>query len=322
MIEKLREKITLASEMASIVSAFPVVGSGIVFLSSQSTIALYLCFGFFAIGAVARIIASRVAARQSALAQRAQDEHHDLCSTISLQYYNFMRTLSAGKAKMAFSMESGLYVQHPGELVDDTVRVLEEAVEALSNLLTRWTGRTVCACVKLVELDNEGSGPYDGVVSTWARSVNSGHSRLLATDENEIRVSQNTDFKKILGFNSDGRIQGPFYCGNLIEYAKRMEAAGEKYENSTSNWQRKYRATIVVPICADRMSLASSHTGERAGEVQPIVGFLCVDTMSELAFPDEMEVPYVNLMTTFADGLYTVIAKYKDCENRVQSASR
>lgn len=81
-------------------------------------------------------------------------------------------------------------------------------MEALSNLLTKWTGRTVCACVKLVEFDNEGSDPYDGIVSTWARSVNSGHSRLLAADEDEIRVSQNTDFKKILGFNADGRIQG------------------------------------------------------------------------------------------------------------------
>lgn len=322
MTAKMREKIALASEAASIVSAIPVAWSGIVFLSSQSRIALYLCFGFFVIGFVARIVVSRIAASQSASAQRAQDERRDLCNAVSLQYYSFMRSLSAGKAKMALRMEKGLYIQHPGELVDDTVRILEEAVEALSNLLTRWTGRTVCACVKLVEFDNEGSGPYDGIVSTWARSVNSGHSRLLAADEDEIRVSQNTDFKKILGFNDDGRIQGPFYCGNLVEYAERMEAAGEKYENSTSNWQRKYRATIVVPICADRMSLAHSNTAERAGEVQPVVGFLCVDTMSELAFPDEMEVPYVNLMTTFADGLYTVIAKYKDCENRVQSASR
>lgn len=123
-------------------------------------------------------------------------------------------------------MESGLCVQHPGELFDDTVRILEEAVEALFILLTRWTERTVCACVKLDELDNEGSGSYDVVVRTWARSVNSGHSRLLAADEDKIRVSHNTDFKKILGFNADGRIQGPFYCGNLIEYAKRMDEAG------------------------------------------------------------------------------------------------
>ena len=39
------------------------------------------------------------------------------------------------------------------------------------------------------------------------------------------------------------------------------------------------------------------------------------------AFPDEMEVPYDDLMTTFADGLYTVIAKYRDYEDRVQSAN-
>lgn len=114
----------------------------------------------------------------------------------------------------------------------------------------------------------------------------------------------------------------PLYCGNLVEYAERMEVAGEQYENSTSNWQRKYRATIVVPICADRMSLAHSNTGERAGEVQSVVGFLSVDAMSEQAFPDEMEVPYVNLMSAFADGLYTVISNYKDCEARMQSASR
>lgn len=53
-----------------------------------------------------------------------------------------------------------------------------------------------------------------------------------------------------------------------------------------------------------------------------VVGFLCADTMSELAFSDEMEVPYVNLMATFADGLYTVIARYKDFEAGVQRASR
>lgn len=64
------------------------------------------------------------------------------------------------------------------------------------------------------------------------------------------------------------------------------------------------------------MSLASSHTGERTGEVQPIVGFLRVGAMPDPAFPNEMAVPHVNLMTTFADGLYTVIAKCKDYENR------
>lgn len=317
-----RDAITLAADVSAIVSAIPVACSSIVFLFSQSIIAFYACLGFLAITVVGKIVKSRIVASQSASAKRVQDEQRDVCSTVTLQYYNFMRALSAGKAKMDLSMERGLYIQHPGELVDDTVRVLEEAVEALSNLLTRWTGRTVCVCVKLVEFDYEGSGPYDGVISTWARSVNSGHSGLLAPDEDEIRVSQNTDFKRILGFNADGRIQGPFYCGNLIEYAERMEAAGERYENSTKDWQRRYRATIVVPICADRMSLTPAHTGELRGEVQSVVGFLCADTMSELAFPDEMEVPYVNLMSTFADGLYTVISKHKDFEVKVQQANR
>lgn len=44
--------------------------------------------------------------------------------------------------------------------------------------------------------------------------------------------------------------------------------------------------------------------------------------MSDPMFPDELEEPSVNLMTTFADGLYTVIAKYKDYDAKVQLANR
>lgn len=50
------------------------------------------------------------------------------------------------KSKSGFQHGGGLYIHHLGELVDDIVRVLKEAVKALSNLLIRWTGAGVCPC--------------------------------------------------------------------------------------------------------------------------------------------------------------------------------
>lgn len=293
MSDKVREAITLGAEIAGIIAAVPIVGSAIVYLLNQSMVALYCCIVASIIFAVAWIIQVALRKRRRASLERLRDERRDLCATVSQQYYAFMRLLTAGNAEMACSMENGVYAQHPNRLLDDTARILEGSVEALAGLLSRWADRTVCVCVELVEFDDVGSGPYDGVVSTWARSTNSGHSRLLASDENEIRVSQNTDFKKILGFDNEGRIQGPFYCENLVEYAARLKAAGQEYENSTKNWEQRYRATIVVPICADRASLRSIDSSMYPGEVHSVIGFLCADTMSELVFTKEMEIPYV-----------------------------
>lgn len=318
MSDKVREAVTLAAEIAGIIAAVPIVGSAIVYLLNRSMVALYCFFVASIIVAVAWVVRIALRKRRRASLERLQDGRRDLCATVSQQYYAFVRLLTAANAEMAHSMENGVYAQHPNRLVDDTVRILEGSVEALAGLLSRWADRTVCVCVKLVEFDDVGSGPYDGVVSTWARSTNSGHSRLLASDENEIRVSQNTDFKKILGFDNEGRIQGPFYCENLVEYAARLKAAGQEYENSTKDWEQRYRATIVVPICADRASLRSIDSSIFPGEVHSVIGFLCADTMSELVFTKEMEIPYVNLMTTFADGLYTVIASYKAYDAAIQ----
>ena len=318
MSDKVREVIATTAEIAGIISAVPIVGSSVVFLWNQSKIALYSFVIASLIVAAAWIIRIALRKRRHASFERLQDEQRDLCATVSQQYYNFIRLLTAGNAEMARSMENGVYANHPNRLLDDTVRILEGSVEALSSLLSRWAGRTVCVCVKLVEFDDVGSGPYDGVVSTWARSTNSGHSRLLASDEDVIRVSQNTDFRKILGFDDEGRIQGPFYCGNLVAYAAHLKAAGQSYDNSTKNWEQRYRATIVVPICADRASLRSIDSSVLSGEVHSVVGFLCADTMSELVFTDEMEIPYVNLMTTFADGLYAVVASYKAYDMAIQ----
>lgn len=318
MSDKVREAIALGAEIAGIIAAVPIVGSAFIYLLNQSMVALYCCIAASIIVAAAWIIQVALRKRRRASLERLRDERRDLCATVSQQYYTFLRLLTAGNAEMARSMENGVYAQHPSRLLDDTVRILEGSVEALAGLLSRWADRTVCVCVKLVEFDDVGSGPYDGMVSTWARSTNSGHSRLLASDENEIRVSQNTDFKKILGFDDEGRIQGPFYCENLIEYAARLKAAGQEYENSTKNWEQRYRATIVVPICADRASLRSIDSSMLSGEVHSVVGFLCADTMSELVFTGEMEIPYVNLMTTFADGLYTVVASYKAYDAAIQ----
>lgn len=44
-------------------------------------------------------------------------------------------------------------------------------------------------------------------------------------------------------------------------------------------------------------------------------------TASRRLFTDEMETPYVNVMTTFADGLYTVVAKYQDYRAQVSLAN-
>lgn len=318
MPDKTREAITLVAEIAGIIAAIPIVGSAVVYLWNKSMVVLYCFIVASIIVSAAWIIRAALRKRRHASFVRLRDEQRDLCATVSQQYYAFVRLLTADNADMARRMKNGVYAQHPNQLLDDTVRILEGSVEALSSLLSRWAGRTVCVCVKLVEFDDIGSGPYDGVVSTWARSTNSGHSRLLASDENEIRVSQNTDFKKILGFDDEGRVQGPFYCGNLVEYAARLKAAGQEYENSTKNWEQRYRATIVVPICADRASLRSIDTSMLSGEVHSVVGFLCADTMSELVFTKEMEIPYVNLMTTFADGLYTVVASYKAYDAAIQ----
>ncbi len=75
---------------------------------------------------------------------------------------------------------------------------------------------------------------------------------------NLLHASRKIVSKNYYGFLHDfrkGDSSSGFYQGNLLEYAKRLEEAGKAYRNTTEQYWKYYKGTIVAPIRVARERL-------------------------------------------------------------------
>jgi len=104
-------------------------------------------------------------------------------------------------------------------------------------------------------------------------------------NEPEIaKIEENTDFHNIMR-----KIRGYeryFYCNDLL-------ALGDLYENSTPNWDERYKSTIVWPI-----------RGPLPNRNYDVAGFLCVDSLKTDVFDEKKS---VQVGAAVADILYILL---------------
>ena len=203
--------------------------------------------------------------------------------------------------------------------MSDTEKLIEEKIgtftigtlEKLCNIFEVLTNQEVSGCIKLIAPNSEAGAlrKEDACVFTYKRVGNTKDNRS-AYDENYkiYPIKKNTDFKVIVMDHLPF-----FYQENLLKYAEMLRKTGQKYENSNEDWMQYYRSTIVVPIrIANKRNAQVIQNDEYT-----IVGFLCVDSMSTLAFEDGQRKYYVDIMKSFAAILYVVFNLYRRCiENK------
>lgn len=197
------------------------------------------------------------------------------------------------------------------KLTYDTKILLQTALDCLCGILQNNTGEKVYACIKVIEnysaatdIDKE-----NATVITFCRSRNTDKNRRI-NDElhtKSIKVKDNTDFYDILDEESD-ITNSFFYQGNLSRYDKDLRKVGKKYQNSTEDYEKYYKGTIVAPIKVkkSRLYYINGNDGE------DIVGFLCVDSPSNNAFRNtefDKEIN-TNIVKSFAAEIYVVLNMY------------
>lgn len=181
----------------------------------------------------------------------------------------------------------------------------------MCQILQKSTGEKVCACIKLIENTGVATGidKEKATVITFCRSKNTDKTRKAndGVHKKSIKIKENTDFYDILDEESENT-NSYFYQGNLPQYDKDLRKAGKKYRNTTEDYEKYYKGTIVVPIRVNKSHLY--YVSENSG--YDIVGFLCVDSLSTNAFRNaELDKDNnTNIVKSFAAEIYIILNKY------------
>lgn len=197
------------------------------------------------------------------------------------------------------------------DLTITTKKFLEEYLNYLCEILETLTGKEIHGCVKLIENMNGSSqriNPMKATVRTFCRSKNSQPERKSNDNvKKSVKIYDNTDFYDILDLNDVGT-NACFYKSNLVEYSKKLKESGKKYKNTTDDWEKYYKSTIVAPI-----RVANEHLFyNKLNKGYDVVGFLCVDSLSTEAFRDRDsdKTNYSYIVKSFAAEMYIILNMY------------
>lgn len=181
--------------------------------------------------------------------------------------------------------------------------MLKSSLDDICEIYEAFSGQKVSACVKYI--DSVGSVELDNAtLRTFVRSTNTNINRYELDNKltEPIYIRDNSDFYDILNPNSQRSV---FYQQNLEEYARNCVKQGSAYKNSTPEWQSYYKGTIVVPI-----SIANKRLHKKKA-CYDVLGFLCIDSMSTVAFLAREENYNVNIAKAVAAQMYVILNQYR-----------
>ena len=193
--------------------------------------------------------------------------------------------------------------------------LVKSVLDNLCDTYSTYSGQIVSGCVKMLEPENDVATISNVRVQTFERSSHVNPSRYEIDERRqEQKIIDNTDFYEIVNGTYEST-KSVFYQSDLIKYEKSQQEAGYKYKNTNPNWRNYYRSAIVAPI-----RIANSKNPNNGLENDyTILGFLCVDSMSTLAFPLENREFYTNIIKSYAALLYVVLEKYREYLEQVSS---
>lgn len=228
-------------------------------------------------------------------------------------YYNFLREFRNAYFEILKGYKENKMADSNsriGILTKDTKMFLESALDNLCELMEKNTGRKICASIKLIEnmgIDTN-IDKNTATIVTFCRSKNSDSDRT-ANDNKEqagVLIKNNTDFYEMLDDNTNN--SNVFYQSDLMQYDLDLKKVNKAYHNTTNNWSKYYKGTIVVPIRVARRRLHYLSLDEG----YDIIGFLCVDSLATDAFRNNVDKNNnIRIVKSFAAELYIILNKYR-----------
>jgi len=177
-----------------------------------------------------------------------------------------------------------------------TAQIMKTLIDQMKEVLHEITHQKVRVCIKAFAEKYDTIDLHNMELITFCRSdkdlLSSGQERCM-----RVRLEENTDFLMIMSNNTSY----PYFAYNgLTTFTQKT---GMTYMNSSSDWEKKYNATIVHPICK---CVKKDKSGKK--EYQ-ILGFLCIDSLSTKAFTQKNANICISFNKAMAVLLYRVLNK-------------
>lgn len=204
-------------------------------------------------------------------------------------YYNFLHDFRNQYFEMIkeHKINSGTNQKHKLEmLTQNTKEYMIKGLNYLCEIVSSAARDEISGCIKVIDNiggDGKSIDLQKAKIKTFCRSNSTDIERIsrdaLVENDASVKIVDNTIFYEILRGNSSSY----FYQKDLKEYAKKLEAAGEEYKNSSSQYWKYYRGTVVAPIriAKERLYYEQSNSGF------DVIGFLCIDTKSPNVFREK-----------------------------------
>lgn len=179
-------------------------------------------------------------------------------------------------------------------------------IESIFNKL--WINEKVSVCIKRIIPQNQSNIDNDFMnweVETIARSISTKQCRNK-NNKKRVKIEENSDFLIIISPEYEDSV---FSCMDLTKVNKEFfETYNRPYRNSTKDYLKYYKSTIVAPI---RIQVDKMNPKVRPKWMEGIdyhlVGFLCIDTEKVFSGnPVQFDIG-VEIAKASADMLYNLI---------------
>lgn len=196
------------------------------------------------------------------------------------------------------------------ELSDDQLFMVvhsycEFIIDSLCAQLKHITGQEICGCIKLVDGFADTQTPRAitlETVSDFVRSSNTKEDRIEERVPQKVLIRENIDFLELMDFNN---VRNQFYQPSLLEYERELADDDKQYRNTTSNWKKYYKSTVVIPI-----QIGNELLENQEDEAYNVIGFMCFDSDKENAFSRSLKKPITDLIKAYAALLYCLFDVY------------
>ena len=138
--------------------------------------------------------------------------------------------------------------------------------ERICEFLKLKYNKDFSVCIKMIDGDGENTTDVNVYTLCRAGVAKESRSRYDNThneaNQNEdhvfIRVSENSDFESLLSNSEENETTSVFACSNLVMLNILSKIFPIVYKNSTPNFLKYYKSTVVVPIRIERKYIKSS----------------------------------------------------------------
>lgn len=266
-MDKLKEKIVKANDNPLVIfscNAITIISFPFLFLSDNIYLKFAILFAVFVVLMfwIGRV--TRISRKKEEWKEEQKELNEKIYGAIENLSFNYCQCLDAFKFQTAI----------PHDVVNNYCKNICDSVE---DVVSFALSSKVCVCIKLFEETSQMNDDIDNwKIYTMGRSKSTPRKRRTK-DKKAVLLCRNSDFEEIVLGNCEY-----FIVPDIPDLIERWKKDNKEYKNSSQDYEKHYRSTIVFPIAAEYDKVDESIKQHQCitatGNAYHILGFLCVDS--------------------------------------------